>query len=482
MTTTTSTANTSQTASIVKTLGGGSGIDISALVNSLVDAQYAVKNDTLTQKSDALTAQISSVGTLKSSITGFDTALKSLITTGTLVTQPTSSNAGILKTTALSGANLAGISTQVEVKQMAQAQVTSTAPLDKTAVIGTGKLTLKFGTATVTDGAMTDFVDGPAAGIDIAIDSAHSTLTGIVSAINARNAGVTASILSDSGGSRLVIKSATGASQAFTLTATEDPGAEGLAALNVGVDATGTTIGSTAQDAIVAVDGVSVKRASNAILDAVPGVRLDLVSAAVGTKVSIGSTPPTAALTQAVNDVVDTYNELLATLKTATDNTTGPLKSDAAAKSLLRSLQELTTSQLVTGAATGAPATLAGLGVGTNRDGTLKVNATQLATALSSYGSTVEAMFKSGAGLSAALSKIATAATSTSYGLGASEQNYTKAKNDVAVDIDKASAAADNLRTRMTRQFAGMDSAVAAYKSTQSFLTNQVAAWNNSNN
>jgi flagellar hook-associated protein 2 len=482
MTTTTSTANTSQTASIVKTLGGGSGIDINALVNSLVDAQYAVKNDSLTQKSDALTAQISSVGTLKSSITGFDTALKSLITTGTLVTQPTSSNTGILKTTVLSGANVAGIASTVEVRQMAQAQVSSTAPLDKTAAIGTGKLTLTFGSATVTDGAMTDFTAGSATAIDIPIDSAHSTLSGIVSAINAKNAGVTASILSDSGGARLVLKSSTGASQAFTLAATEDVGAEGLAALNVGVGATGTSIGSTAQDAIVAVDGVAVHRASNTILDAVPGVRLDLVTASVGTKVSIGSTPPTEALTQAVNDVVATYNELLATLKTATDNTTGPLKSDAAAKSLLRSLQDLTTSQLVTGAATGAPTTLAGLGVATNRDGTLQVNSGQLATALSSFGGTVEAMFKSGTGLSAALSKIATAATSTTYGLGASEQNYTNAKNDVAEDIDKASAAADNMRTRMTQQFAGMDSAVAAYKSTQSFLTNQVAAWNSSNN
>jgi flagellar hook-associated protein 2 len=34
----------------------------------------------------------------------------------------------------------------------------------------------------------------------------------------------------------------------------------------------------------------------------------------------------------------------------------------------------------------------------------------------------------------------------------------------------------------MTKQFAGMDAAVAAYKSTQSFLTNQVAAWNSQNN
>ena len=469
--------------SIAKTLGSGSGIDITALVSGLVDAQFAVKNDTLTKKSDALKAQISAAGDLKSAITGFDTALKSLITTGTLVTAPTSANPGIVKATLLSGGNVKDLATSVEVRQLAASQVTSTAAIpDKTAAIGTGKLTLTFGTATTADGAMTGFTAGAAAPIDITIDSAHSSLTGIVSAINAKNAGVTASILSDSDGARLVIKSATGASQAFTLTATEDVGAEGLSALNVGVGATGTSIGTAAQDAIVAVDGVAIHRASNAILDLVPGVRLDLVSASPGTKVALGSSPPTEALTQAVNDVVSTYNELLATLKTATDSTTGPLKSDGAAKTLLHSLQSLTTAELVTGAPTGAPTTLAGIGAATNRDGTLKVNATQLASALGSFGSTVEAMFKSGSGLSAALSSIATVASSTTYGLGASEQNYTKAQSDVALDQEKAVTDADNLRTRMTKQFAGMDAAVAAYKSTQSFLTNQVAAWNSQNN
>jgi len=279
-----------------------------------------------------------------------------------------------------------------------------------------------------------------------------------------------------------VIKSATGASQAFTLTATEDVGAEGLAALDIGVGATGTTIGTKAQDAIVAIDGVAVRRASNAVLDLVPGVRLDLVSASIGTKVALGSTPPTAALTQAVNDVVDTYNALLAKLKTATNNLDGPLKNDGAAKTLLRSLQNLTTATLVSGAATGAPKTLAGVGVATNRDGSLRVNASQLGAALSSFGATVEAMFKSGSGLSAALTSISSVAASTTYGLGASEQSYTNAQSALSIDQEKAVAAAETLRTRMTRQFAGMDSAVASYKSTQSFLTNQVAAWNNSNN
>ncbi len=465
--------------SIAKTLGAGSGIDITSLVSQLVDAQFANKTDQLTKKNDALTASISAVSDLKSGITGFDSALKTLIQGGTLATQPTSSNAGIVKVTKLSGASVAGLATSVEVRQLAAAQVASSAAVtDKTAAIGTGKLTLTFGTATVSGGAMTAFAAGAAAPIDITIDSTNSSLQGIVTAINAKKAGVTASILSDADGARLVVKSATGASQAFTLTATEDAGAEGLAALDIGVGASGTTIGSTAQDAIVAVDGVAVRRASNGILDLVPGVRLDLVAAAVGTTVSIGTTPPTDALGQAVTDFVATYNELQATLKKDLDPASGALKDDAAAKSLQRSLAGLTMATLVTGAASGEPVTLAGIGVGTNRDGSLTVNNAQLASAISSHGASVEAMFKSGAGLSLALANIATAASNTTYGLGASAQRYTKAQSDVAVDQDKAASDAQAMRDRMTAQFAGMDAAVAAYKSTQTFLTQQVDAWN----
>jgi flagellar hook-associated protein 2 len=468
--------------SIAKTLGTGSGIDISALVTSLVDAQYAAKTSALTKKGDSLKAQISAVSDLKSSITGFDNALKTLIKTGTLATQPTSSNTNVVKATTLSGGSAAGLATQIEVRQIATAQSVNAAPIaDKSAAIGTGKLTLTFGTATVADGAMTGFAAGAATPIDIDITAANNSLTGIAAAINAKNAGVTASILSDSGGSRLIIKGATGATQAFTLTATEDPGAEGLAALNIGVGATGTTVGTAAGNAIVAIDGVQLQRSNNAILDMVPGVRLDLVAAAPGTKITLGSEAPTAALGQAVGDFIDTYNGLLDQLKTATNSIDGPLKSDSAARTLLKSLSTLTMADLVPGATAGTPNSLSGIGVATNRDGTLRVDATRLASAIATYGSNIEAMFKSGAGLSAALSKITTAATSSSYGLGASTQRYTAAQSDLSLQQEKAATAAEALRTRMTKQFAGMDAAVAGYKATQAALTNQIAQWNSSN-
>lgn len=480
-----STTSATSTSSIASKIGSGSGIDTAALVKELVDKQFAYRNATLTQREELVTAQISAATMHKSNITSFATALSTLSRGGTLATQPTSSNTGILNVSRLSGANLSNLSAQLEVRQLASAQAASAAPVaDKTAAIGRGTLTLTFGIATVANGAMTGFTAGSGTPVSITIGENNSSLEGIAAAINAANAGVTASILTDAAGSRLVVKGGTGEARAFTLTASETAGHEGLAALNIGVGASGTTIGSAAADAIVAIDGVALKRESNTISDLIPGVKLDLVSAQPGTMVNIGKTLPTNALMQAVQDFVETYNELYKALQKDLNPVDGALRQDIAARNLKRQLQQLTLSPIASGAAD-VPTTLAQIGVKTNRDGTLSLDTPVLTKALVNHPGQVEKMFAQptgGAtannGLSVVLDAISSAAASTQRGLGASEINYTKAKIDVVDDKTEAVRDAEAVRTRMTRQFATMDARVAAYKSTLTFLQNQVDAWN----
>ena len=198
--------------------------------------------------------------------------------------------------------------------------------------------------------------------------------------------------------------------------------------------------------------------------------------------VSLTSTAPTDALTQAINDVVTTYNEVLATITEQTDPITGNLRADPAAKSLLSSLKALISKPLVGGAIAGLPRTLSELGVATNTDGTLRVDATLLAKQLAAYPDTVESMFApsgtNALGLSATLSAFTTSATSTLTGLGASTVRYTAAQSDVTKQQDKVTDQSAQLTTRLTQQYASMNSRVSAYKSTQTFLTNQIAAWN----
>ncbi|MDB5681956.1 MAG: hypothetical protein JWO16_1761, partial [Sphingomonas bacterium] len=232
------------------------------------------------------------------------------------------------------------------------------------------------------------------------------------------------------------------------------------------------------------VDGVTVERASNTIDDLLAGVKLQLVGTST-IPVSLTSTTPADALKGAVTDFVDTYNEMLKTLNEQLDPQTGPLHGDTAAQSLLRSLRSLTTTPILTGGAAGTPTTLGEIGVKTNRDGTLAVDTNTLTHALSVAPDAVEAMFAyssySTDGLTAALNSISLNTSSTLFGLGASTKRY----NDLASSVAKAQAdistQSDAMTTRLTQQYASMNAKVAAYRSTQSFLKNQIDAWNKSN-
>ncbi|MDQ2878990.1 MAG: flagellar filament capping protein FliD [Pseudomonadota bacterium] len=482
MTTTSSTASSATGASIVQTLGSGSGIDTTSLVASLVQAQYAAKTQQLTSSATTLTTQISAVSQVQSGISSFATALGQLITGGTLQTQPTSSSAAVAGVTVQTGKTIAAGSSTLSVTRLAtnQTATTATSLASRTTTVGAGNLTLTFGTATVSGGAMTGFTAGSDTPVTIAIDSAHQTLDGIAQAINASNAGVTATIVTDVDGSaRLTLKGPTGTAKAFTLSGDTPE----LATLNVGVGDSATTIGSAAGNAALSLDGVSVERASNNVDDLIDGVTLTLATTGTTT---IGSSRATAGLSQAVSDFVDTFNQLHAVLKSATDPQTGSLSHDSAASALNRSLTTLTSAPLVTGGPVGSPATLAEIGVATNRDGTLSVKADVLSAALAKWPDAVAAIFTTSTsttnpGLGGILNTIAATATNTTYGLAASTTRYTAAQGVVSDAQTKLSTDEDATKTQLTQQFADMDARVAAYKSTQSFLQAQIDAWNRKN-
>ena len=468
MATTSTTMTTSSTASIVKTLGSGSGLDVGALVDGLVAAQFAAKNDQLTKHADTLTAQISGVAKLKSGITGFDTALKTLVKGGTLTTQPTSSSAAI-GVSALNGRSAAGLSARLQVTQLAAAQAATTnTAVDRTAAFRTGTLSITVGGASTA----------------LTIGSGDATLTGVAAKINGANLGLTATIVTDTGGARLTIKGQSGAANAFTIAgADDDANAVGmsLADLSVGAGATGTTVGTPAADAMLTLDGASFRRATNAVTDLIPGVRLDLKDLGTAT---LGTSAPTSALGQAVSDFVATYNELHAMLKEQTDPVSGALRSDPAATALQRTLAALTTMPLAANAT--GPRTLADLGVRTNRDGTLSVDSAQLTKTLASHPAAVEAMFADGTGasnggLSAALSAVAARASDRIYGFDAETTRYTGQQTELTEAQTKAKDAASAMKDRLTQQFATMDAKVAAYKLTGDFLKQQVDAWYKSN-
>lgn len=484
----TASVTTSATNSLLTSLGTGSGVDTSSLVTSLVDAQFAAKKSALSTKLDTISSQISAVATLKSNITDFTKALENLVKGGTLASQPVVSNAGVLSATALTGAKLSGLNSTIKVTQLATAQtaVSAKEPTPKTTTFGEGILTLKIGTVT-TDNDGKPILQGTDADKDgkddtfsIKIDSSNNTLSGIAAAINASKSGVTASIVNDAdGGAYLSLKGATGAAQAFSLSS-DSAGLASFAVDPLSPDTSAMKVSSQSQNAKLNMDGVDVERASNEVSDLIAGAKLNLT--AVGTT-TLTSSRPTTAITNAVNDFVDTYNGIVQSIKEQTDPITGVLRADPAAKNLLRALQGLTSKVLNGNAAAGVPNTLAAIGIRTTREGMLEVDDNALTAAMTNNADAVEAMFSYGTsdGIYSAMQSLQLNATSSIYGLGASNSNYLKSRTSVTDAQAKLTDQATSMTTRLTQQFSSMNAKVSAYKSTQSFMQQQIDQWSKSN-
>lgn len=366
--------------SIAASLGIGSGLDIKALVKQLSDAQRAPKDAQIEKRETLNAARISTLAEVSGAIDNFSTALSSLISGGTLFTQPTVSEPTLLSAKAVAGARLGGLSAELEVLQLAKAQtLESTTFAARTDPVGQGTLTL-----TSSNGSF-----------DIVIDAANDSLEGLTNAINAAGAGVAASIVTDANGSRLMLKGATGQANAFTLSV---PGGtvSGLERFAFGPSVTGgLTEAQQAQDAIVKLDGVTINRSSNSFSDVVSGVQIDLKKAEPGTVISLGAVRPTAEITQGMTDFVAAYNELMTLISEATKagvgEDGGPLRGDVGVRQMVRQLGEMT-SMALTSQGDG-PHSLAEIGVRTNRDGTLSLDTFRLQEQLVNNPDAVEALF-----------------------------------------------------------------------------------------
>jgi flagellar hook-associated protein 2 len=402
-------------ASIASTLGIGSGIDTKALVAQLVAAQRDPRVTTLTAKAKAITTQISGLAQIKSGLANFSTSLGTLVAGGTLSTQPSSSDATTVKASLISGAKLGALASTIQVQQLATQQIVN-APGVATAdtPVGTGTLTFTFGTATGTAGAtaLDGFTPGAGTPVAITIDQSNDSLTGLAAAINAKNIGVSASIVNDGAQARLVLKGPTGAAQAFTITGDAAAATSGLDAFAFGTTAGGSTLQQLSKDSIAVVDGISVTRATNTLTDVIGGVKLELLKESA-TSIAIGSTRPTESLSGAITDFVAAYNELQTILDEQTDPLTGTLGSDATVRQMRRMLTGITSTQL---RAAESPRTLAEIGVSTNRDGTLTVDAARLAATLAANPDAIESMFNPSQTSSSTLLKVASVVGSAKAG------------------------------------------------------------------
>lgn len=382
--------------------GLGSGLDVNSLVSQLMAAERKAPTARLDSASSLNDSRISALGTITSALDKLKSAAATLASPNTFQSKTaTVSDASVLSVTA-SRVAAAGSYT-LEVSQLARADKLATASFNTAfETVGTGTLTISFGTWDAGNSSFTPNAASPTT--SIVIDSTNNTLSGIRDAVNAAGAGVTASIVGDGSGQRLVFSgSASGAANALKISVSDTDGnstdASGLSQLAFDPAATagsGKNLTQTvsAQDAKFTLDGLSLVSSTNLVGSAVSGLTLNLKKTTSGPVIFDIARDDTAAA-KAVSGLVDAYNEVASAVKSAASFDSdskkgGPLIGDASVLSVMGRLRGILTSSI---AGLGGVSGLKSVGVSFQKDGSLSFDASALADALGSNADAVARLF-----------------------------------------------------------------------------------------
>jgi hypothetical protein len=238
--------------------------------------------------------------------------------------------------------------------------------------------------------------------IDVAV-AATDTLADVRDKINAAGAGVTALVMTDSSGSRLLIRSnATGAENAFRTTVTDGDGgnadATGLSMLAFDPRPAGADDAEPdASDAAATVNGLPVTSTSNTLTNIVDGLTLTLNAETTLTgPATVNVVTDTEALKKTLTDFAAAYSAVVKLI--AADTKYDPvakkgaiLQGDSAATGMQRQLRTLAGSASAASAVFGH---LSDIGLELQGDGSMTVNGTKLGAALANVAE-LKKMFSS---------------------------------------------------------------------------------------
>lgn len=360
----------------ISSLGIGSGLDVESLVSKLISIEQKPIND-IRQASAKLQTKISAYGQLQSAVSNMQTAAQKL------------SDASLwnASTVSVSDATVASVSASaagnqnhlLKVTQLASAQsVASRIFANGSSTIGDGTLTIALGRWA---GAPPVFTgrDGSTP-VNVAI-TGTDTLASIRDKINAANAGVSASLVNDAAGTRLVIRSlSTGENQAFQITADTPALADLAYDPNSG---SGMTRAQAASNAQFNWNGLDLSSESNTLTGLSDGMSVTLLKPSA-TAINIGTVNDTTSVKKAITDFVTAYNGLLNLMREQTkydagSKAAGVLQGDSKAVSVQQMLRGITGSST---SLAGAFSRLADIGLEPGQNGTLTVNANKLDKAL----------------------------------------------------------------------------------------------------
>jgi len=380
----------------ISTAGIGSGIDIPGLVTSLIEAERTPTETRFDKQEVDLQAKLSAYGSLKSALSSFQGSLSQLKFASTF--NDVTANSSDEDIATASGSSIANPGNySLEVTNLAQAHsVSSKSYTETTSPVGTGSLNFTFGHF---DADSNSFISNPdKSSKTVTIDSDDNSLQGIRDAVNAADLGVTASLVNDGSGFKLLFTSdETGKENGIKISVgdlsdasnTDDSGLSQLAFDPDPAAAANShmTENMAAKDALFTLNGLTITSATNQVNSAVSGVTLTLKGAtSPGSPVNISIAKNDEKITEAVTGFTEKFNELVDTLKQlssydSANNQAGPLLGDSAVRSVESQLRKMISSS--SRGADGNISSIATIGITTDRSGKLSLDSSKFQSALS---------------------------------------------------------------------------------------------------
>ena len=470
--------------------GVGSGLDVNSIVTQLVaiERQPIVKLQT---QASSLQTKLSAFGKLQSDLSALRDAASALTSPSTWnQTSGTSSDAASVSVTT-DATNLAG-SYSVQVTQLAQSQSNISKTYGAaTDLVGEGTIHIELGTW----GAGNSFTAKPGAtAIDIPVGPPAKSLAEVRDMVNAANAGITATVLSDASGSRLVFRSSTtGAINGFKITVTDadsnNVDTSGLSALaydpSVGVVTMSQALAAANASALI--NGAPVSSTTNTLTNVVDGMTLQLQRVTTA-PVQVTTAADQDAIRKKIEAFVSAYNDLNNELVTQTKydaatKTAGTLQGDSAAVSLRASLRN--TLRGNSGAST-TFTRLADIGFDVQQDGSIKLDSKKLDNAVANLGE-LKKLFSNNDIAVPANNGFATLfriQADQAMGVDGSIASRSDGLRDSISRNEKRQAELENrvsqTEARLRKQYTALDTQMGQLQSLSSYVTQQMAVLANS--
>ena len=485
-------ALTSATATI-SSAGIGSGLDVNSIVTQLMAVERQPLNK-LQATSATLQTQLSAFGQLQSAVSALHDAAAPLFNADSFAATNSSSSdpTGVSASTttkAVPGTYAVSVSALSAAQTLVSASGQFAAATD---VVGTGSLTITLGTWSAGQTAFTPKTGATA--ITIPIGATENTLAGIRDKINAANAGVSASLVTDAGGTRIALSSSTsGLDNAFRVTVADDDlnNIDNLGLSRIAYDPPGgaaqLTLAQSAANTQATINGITVSASGNSLVNVVDGITFSL-SKVTTAPVTVNVTRNTDSIKIQLNKFVTAYNQLNKFLADATkyDPATKKaalLQGDGTTVGVQNQLHTLLSQ--ASGAST-VYSTLSAIGVQLQKDGSLKVDDAAFATALTNLPeltkalSNVDATTPANNGFAKKFALWTDQLLSTSGTVPGKTKAIQARITSNLKDQDRMSDRLDGIEKRLRAQYSALDSTMANANALSKYVTQQIATWNKS--